>query len=133
MDVSQFEFATDMGGEGIGMKVGSLRGLRQFKNGLQSIEFELSDVDTPPRVIRKAPAVFPFAAKRQGLHGRVVVRCLISIKGDPGKFQIVRSEPEGVFDEAALQAVEKWRFKPGILAGEPVPTWVRIPFKFELE
>jgi protein TonB len=133
MDVSQFEFATDMGGGGIGVRVGSLSGLRQFKNELQSMEFELSEVDTPPRVVRKAPAVFPFAAKRKGLQGRVVVRCLISIQGNPGKMRIVQSEPEGVFDEAALQAVERWRFKPGILAGEPVPTWVRIPFKFELE
>ncbi len=133
MDVSQFEFATDMGGGGVGMKVGSLGRMRQFKNELKTIEFELSEVDTPPRVIRKAPAVFPFGAKRKGLRGKVVIRCLISIQGQPGKFRIVRSEPAGVFDEAALDAVEKWRFKPGILAGEAVPTWVRIPFQFDLE
>jgi protein TonB len=133
MDVSQFEFATDMGGGGVGMKVGSLGKIREFKSEMQRIEFELSEVDTPPKVLQKTPAAYPFAAKRQGIRGRVVVRCLISIQGEPGRFEVVESDPEGVFDQAALEAVEKWRFKPGILAGEPVPTWVRVPFKFELQ
>ena len=133
MEVSQFEFAADMGtGAGIGMKVGSVAEIPEFKKEMQKIEFELSEVDTPPRVIRKAPPVYPFGAKRKGIQGEVLIRCLIKIDGEASRYKILESRPPGVFDEAAFNAVKKWRFKPGILGGEPVPTWVRIPLKFQL-
>ena len=114
------------------MRVGAMTGVKGFKTELQKIEFELSEVDTPPRVTRKAPAMYPFGAKRQGIRGKVLIRCLVGIDGVAGKHKILVSKPEGVFDEAALAALKRWRFKPGILAGEPVPTWVRVPFTFEL-
>ena len=132
MDVSKFEFATDMGSSGIGMQMGMGK-LRGFKSEMQNIEFELSEVDTPPRAVRKAPAIYPFGARRKGIHGHVMLRCLVGIDGKGRKFKVIKSVPEGEFDDAALAAVQKWRFKPGILAGEPVPTWVRIPFAFSLD
>lgn len=133
IDASQFDFATGLGsGDGIGIKIGGMGKVREFKNQIQNIEFELTEVDTPPKVVRKAPPVYPFGAKREGLRGVVVIRCLVGIDGLGSKFIVIKSEPKGVFDEAGLTAVRKWRFKPGILGGEPVPTWVRIPLKFEL-
>jgi protein TonB len=132
LDVSQFDFAADMSGGVGGMSVGSNVGIRGFKTEMQKIEFELSEVDTPPQVTRKAPAMYPFGAKRQGIRGKVIIRCVVGINGVTRKHKILVSEPKGVFDEAALSAVQRWRFKPGILGGEPVPTWVRVPFVFEL-
>ena len=82
--------------------------------------------------LRKVQPIYPFAAKKQGLTGEVVVRCLIQPEGRATHIRVVASEPDGVFDEATIRAIEKWRFKPGILGGDPVPTWVRIPLKFEL-
>ncbi|MEN8210099.1 MAG: energy transducer TonB [Thermodesulfobacteriota bacterium] len=133
IEASKFDFATDMGGSGIGMQVGGMGKMQSFKSEMQNIEFELTEVDTPPRVTRKAPPVYPFGAKRKGITGYVMIRCLIGIDGKPAKLKIIKSKPEGVFDDAGLAAVQKWRFKPGILGGEAVPTWVRIPFKFSLD
>lgn len=133
LDVSEFDFAADLGGGIGGMRVGAMTGVRGFKSEMQKIEFELSEVDTPPRVTRKAPAMYPFGAKRTGIRGKVIIRCLVGIDGIARKHKVVLSEPEGVFDEASLQALKRWRFKPGILAGEPVPTWVRVPYIFELD
>ena len=132
MDVSKFEFATDMGSSGIGMQIGGMGKIQEFKSEMQKIEFELTEVDTPPRVTRKAPPIYPFGAKRKGINGQVMIRCLVGIDGKPSKLKIIQSVPKGVFDDAGLSAVQKWRFKPGILGGESVPTWVRIPFKFSL-
>jgi protein TonB len=61
-----------------------------------------------------------------------MIRCLVGIDGKPSKLKIIQSVPKGIFDDAGIAAVQKWRFKPGILGGESVPTWVRIPFKFSL-
>jgi len=131
MNAPQFEFARGMGEFGEGM---ASIGMGKFK-GLESIGkigFELSEVDQPPRPVRKFNPIYPFAAKRQGTTGKVYVRCLINKDGTASRFSIVRSKPKGVFDEVAVAAVQKWRFKPGILAGRPVPTWVQIPLTFEL-
>ncbi|NNF99446.1 MAG: energy transducer TonB [Desulfobacteraceae bacterium] len=133
LDVSEFDFAPDMEGGIGGMSIGSMTGINGFKTEMQKIEFELSEVDNPPRVTRRVPAMYPFSAKRRGIKGKVLIRCLVGIDGIARKHRIISSEPEGVFDEAALSALERWRFKPGILGGEPVPTWVRVPFVFELK
>lgn len=132
LDVSQFDFAADMSGGVGGMSVGGNVGIDGFKTGMQKIEFELSEVDTPPRATRKVPAMYPFGAKRKGQRGKVMIRCLVGIDGVARKHKILVSKPKGVFDDAAMSALQRWRFKPGILGGEAVPTWVRVPFVFEL-
>ena len=35
------------------------------------------------------------------------------------------------FDQACLEAVRRWRFRPGTLRGRPVPVYVIAPFSFE--
>ena len=132
IEATKFDFTTDLGGGGIGIKVGGMGKIQEFKSEMQKIEFELTEVDTPPRVTRKAPPIYPFNAKKNGTNGYVMIRCLVGIDGIPSKLRILESKPKGVFDDAGLEAVRKWRFKPGVLGGEPVPTWVRIPFKFAL-
>ena len=133
LDVSTFDFAADMAGGVSGMRIGTMSGIKEFKTEMQKIEFELSEVDTPPKIVRRIPAVFPYSAKRKGISGKILIRCLVGVDGIGRKHRILMSKPEGVFDDAALTAVQKWRFKPGILGGEPVPTWVRVPFTFNLE
>jgi protein TonB len=135
IDIPRFEFARVVEGAGSGMEIvspGRIKEIKDIKRITAKIGFELSEVDTPPRILRKFNPVYPFGAKRQGLTGKVIIRCLIGTDGKAGKLKVLVSKPEGIFDEAALAAVERWLFKPGILGGEAVPTWVRIPITFEL-
>jgi protein TonB len=46
---------------------------------------------------------------------------------------VEQANPPGVFDAAAIQAVNQWRFKPGILDREPVATWITVPLKFQIK
>jgi protein TonB len=96
-------------------------------------EYEAADVDTKPKVIRQMPINYPTLAKRNGVEGRVVVRVLIGKKGKAEKMEVVQSEPEGIFDENAMKSLKYWQFRPGILNGELVPTWVSIPLSFKLD
>jgi protein TonB len=96
-------------------------------------EYEAKDVDTKPKIIRQMPITYPTLAKRNGVEGRVVVRVLIGIKGKPEKMEIYKSEPEGIFDENAMKSLKYWQFRPGILNGELVPTWVAVPLTFQLD
>jgi TonB family protein len=96
-------------------------------------EYEASDVDTPPKIVRQMPITYPTLAKRAGQEGRVVIRVLIGTKGKADKMEVVESEPEGIFDEAALKSLKYWQFRPGIKDGELVATWVKIPLTFKLD
>ena len=97
---------------------------------LLELEYELEEVETPPKAIRKVGAKYPNRAKRLHLKGKVIVRCLIGVDGVARKHKILESTPEGVFDKNALKALKKWRFKPGILGGQAVQVWIRVPFVF---
>ena len=98
---------------------------------MAAAEYDAADVDKPPKVVRQMPIKFPADAKRNGITGKVVVRCLIGTNGKADKMEIVDSEPAGIFDESAMSTLKYWEFRPGIKEGEMVATWVKVPFKFE--
>jgi periplasmic protein TonB len=98
---------------------------------MAATEYDASDVDKPPKLVRQMPIKFPADAKRKGITGQVVVRCLIGTDGKAGKMEIVESEPAGIFDESAISTLKYWQFRPGVKSGEMVATWVKVPFKFE--
>jgi protein TonB len=98
---------------------------------MAAAEYEASEVDSPPKVVKQMPVKYPSAAKKNGITGKVIVRCLIGTDGKAGNFEIVESEPAGIFEDAALATLKYWQFRPGIMSGELVATWVKVPFKFE--
>lgn len=95
-------------------------------------EYNAKDVDTKPKIIRMGNLSYPSLAKRSGVEGKVIVNVLIGINGKAEKMEIVESNPEGVFEDAALKSLKYWQFRPGIKDGELVPTWVLIPVTFKL-
>ncbi|MBG0776596.1 MAG: energy transducer TonB [Desulfovibrionaceae bacterium] len=94
--------------------------------------FELGDVDQPPTLLRRVEPVYPHAAKRRGITGTVTVRFLVDARGRVQQPRVVEAEPSGVFDHAVLSAVQQWVFRPASLGGEPVPTWMVLPIRFQL-
>ncbi len=86
--------------------------------------FSQTDLDEPPRALARTTPPYPFKARQRGIEGFVEVKLLVKEDGSVGSVDIVRSEPPGVFDEAALQAVPHWTFTPGRIEGRAVPSWV---------
>ena len=64
--------------------------------------------------------------------GTVRVRFLVRRDGTVGEIIIEAADPEGVFEDAVRDAVSRWRFEPGRLAGEAVAAWVVMPITFDL-
>jgi len=46
--------------------------------------------------------------------------------------RVLSSEPAGLFDDAAIQAVRQWTYTPATYEGEPVATRVTQPIVFDL-
>ena len=80
----------------------------------------------PPQFIGGADLVYPPAARASGVEGRVVVRYDVTAEGTVANAVVVESEPPGVFDAAALDAVRSWRFRPMVDRGEVVPAPARV-------
>lgn len=91
-----------------------------------------SDMNITP-LVRVEP-MYPRAAAERRIEGWVWVRFTISMTGTVKNAVVVGAEPPGVFDRAAINAIQKWKYKPRIENGVPVEqpdVEVRLTFKIE--
>lgn len=75
---------------------------------------------------------YPNLARQAGIEGNVIVQFVVNKRGIPIDLKVIRGIGGGC-DEAALAAVRKVRFTPGIQRGRPVPVRMDIPVRFELK
>lgn len=83
--------------------------------------------------LQNPPPAYPSVARRQGQQGKVVLRVLVSAAGLPSQVEIRNASGVGALDEAALNAVRRWRFVPARQGSQPVAAWVLVPIVFTLE
>jgi len=93
--------------------------------------FELYELDEPPQPLVQVQPEYPEEARTAGLEGRVIVVAVVDENGDVIQASI-HSSTNPIFNEAALEAAKKMKFKPGRLKDIPVKVKVLIPFVFKL-
>ena len=76
--------------------------------------------------------VYPEIAKRAGVQGRVFVKAFVDESGFVTKVELIRGIGAGC-DEAAMNAVEQTKFRPGKQRGKPVKVQVTVPVLFKLQ
>jgi len=76
---------------------------------------------------------YPRAARRMGEHGKVMLHVFVSSAGAPEKIEVRTSSGSPRLDQAAREAVERWKFVPARQGDEPVSAWVLVPITFVLE
>jgi protein TonB len=74
--------------------------------------------DRPLQLVSGTGAVYPPQARVQGIEGHVVVRYDVDPEGRVSNARVVSAAPPDVFDEAAVQAVSRWRFQAPQRNGE---------------
>ena len=84
-------------------------------------------LDPGPRPLDDIEPDYPDPYLREGT---VVLRLLISETGHVDDVAVVRSQPTGVFEQAALDAFGKARFAPGLAAGTPVKSQITVEVRF---
>jgi TonB family protein len=88
-------------------------------------------IESQPELIHREPAVYPEIAKKIGLQGRVVIEVTIDAQGKPIQAKVIKSASD-IFNEAAIEAVMKYSFKPAMMSTGPVTAKVMIPIDFRL-
>jgi len=81
----------------------------------------------------RIPPLYPPSAESRGIEGWVRVQFTITATGSVRDARVVSAEPRGVFDEAALTAIARWRYNPRIVDGVPVESvGMQTEIQFEL-
>lgn len=84
-------------------------------------------------IVKVAP-IYPSRAQARGIEGWVLVEFTVTAAGTTRDPVVVEAEPTGYFEEAAKQAVLKFRYKPRVVNGNPVEvSGVQNLIRFELE
>ncbi len=85
-----------------------------------------------PYVVYGPTPQYPQDARTNGWEGTVRVKVLISESGAVQDIRLANSSGYDSLDQAALEGVYRWRFKPAYRDGSPINAWVTVPVIFEL-
>jgi periplasmic protein TonB len=97
----------------------------------------MEDIIEPPRFgvsyLNNPAPDYPAMSRRAGEEGRVVMKVLVSTEGLADEVQIEKSSGSERLDNAAMNAVKKWRFIPAKKNNQPLSAYVLVPMKFSLD
>ena len=91
-----------------------------------------TELDTTPRARFQVAPQYPFAERREGIHGEVFVEFVVDETGAVLSPRVVHSSSRA-FEEPTLRAVAKWRFEPGKRDGHIVRFRMAVPVFFKLD
>jgi protein TonB len=76
--------------------------------------------------------VYPESARRAGIQGTTLLRIHIEVDGHVSDVSVQRSAGHQSLDEAAADAVRRWRFEPALNSAGPVSMWAVVPVEFRI-
>jgi protein TonB len=84
-----------------------------------------------PVLVSKVEPEYSEEARKAKYSGEVLLSIVVDATGIPRDIHIVRPLGLGL-DEKAIEAVMKWRFRPGVKGGRPVATQAQVIVNFRL-
>ena len=94
--------------------------------------FRPSELERVPEAISRVSPDYPFELKREGVTGTVRIGFIVDGHGNVVSPHVISSTDRG-FERAALDALAKWKFRPGVKFGRKVNTRMEQPIDFNLE
>ena len=84
-----------------------------------------------PEILKRVDPVYPAIAKAARVSGMVIVEAIIARDGSIKDAKVIRSVP--MLDQAALDAVQQWRYTPTLLNGQPVEVIMSVNVTFAIQ
>lgn len=85
-----------------------------------------------PVLTKRVEPVYPTDAKRTRRQGWVDVTFTVQPDGSVTGASVADADPKYVFDRAALSAVSRWQFSPGVQDGKPIAQTMKQRIEFRL-
>ena len=95
------------------------------ENKIYRIEGEVK----APVLVHRVEPVYPEIMRRSRVNATVVIECVIDRNGRVRNARLV-SGAMPPFNEAVVNAVEQWRYRPGSLRGEAVEVFLHVTVRF---
>lgn len=89
------------------------------------------DVQPPVKIHAPEPHYTEIARKAR-IQGVVIVQAIIDKEGNVTNVKVLKGLPMGL-DQAAVDAIKKWKFKPATLNGKPVAVYYNLTVNFTLQ
>ena len=114
---------------------GALAGFGQFSGAEEGggllDAFSVMDLERKPELVASVSPQYPSELRKAKIEGSVTI---VFVLDETGRVEDPRvensSRPE--FEKPALDAVKKWKFKPGMKDGNAVRTYMRLPIRFTI-
>lgn len=114
-----------------GRKIGGSIGSTAVLKPTEDLPLSGREVTTKARVLGKPEPTYTEAARKAGLTGTVVLRCVFSSNGEVKNFLVVWSLGYGLTSKA-VQAARGIRFVPATKDGKQVSMWMELQYNFYL-
>jgi len=88
------------------------------------------EVKEPVEISRVKPA-YPEAARKARMQGVVILEAIITKEGSVADVRVLRGI-NPLLDNAAMRAVQQWKYKPATFNGRPVPVYLTVTVTFTL-
>ncbi len=90
-----------------------------------------------PRLTHKSEPVYPADARRHHVEGSVTLQGRVNETGTVDNIKVLNVQATDVsfiekFQDAAISALGKWRYRPGTIDGKPVPVYFTVTMDFVL-
>ena len=84
------------------------------------------------KLVEQTKPQYPESARAKGVQGVVLLQAVISKEGEPLSLKVLNS-PDPALSDAAMAAVQQWRYEPTLLNGDPIEVVSTIAVRFHLE
>ncbi len=89
------------------------------------------DVKPPEKITAPQPQYTEIARKAR-IQGVVIVQAIIDKQGNVTNVKVLKGLPMGL-EEAAVDAIKQWKFRPATLNGKPVTVYYNLTVNFKLQ
>ncbi|WP_323763063.1 energy transducer TonB [Maricaulis sp.] len=93
---------------------------QRYAESEDEAEAEAEDACCDAVPVRRNPPDYPMGAAYADLDGVVYLTFAVTEEGRADAIEVTGAFPPGVFEEAAIEAVERWTYEPATRDGEPV-------------
>ena len=112
----------------VGIALCLMLGMTACAGALRQEPLRVGGNISPPEKTKNVDPRYPPEARAEGVTGVVVLEILIDPDGRVTDVKILRSVPE--LDDAAIEAVRQWEYRPTLLNGIAVPLISTVTMNF---
>jgi periplasmic protein TonB len=84
------------------------------------------------RFRRDQPQKYPVQAVRERMEGKVILKVLVGLEGEPEEISLKKSSGYELLDRAAITAAKSWTFNAGVKTGIVTRSYLLVPIEFNL-